>query len=142
MHGLGLWPYAMFIYIMSKTSSPPLLFLANRKALTTFFISCLFTFFHCPTGLAAYIHYCSLYFLFLTVISVQPTLFTENIIAFYDSLVCLIWKITSFNTTCQISFQNIAFTSSSVQLFTKRSHHVSTNDERLNPQHTLGLHLF
>jgi hypothetical protein len=49
---------------MSKTSSPLPMFLANRKVLTTFFLSCLFTFFHRPTGLAAYIHYCSLYFVF------------------------------------------------------------------------------
>lgn len=42
----------------------------KQKALTTFFLSCLFTFFHCPTGLAAYIHYCSLYFLFLTLVSI------------------------------------------------------------------------
>lgn len=59
----------------------------KQKSVDYFLLSCLFTFLYCPTGLAAYIHYCSLYF-FLTLISVQPTSFIKNTIAFYDSLVC------------------------------------------------------
>ena len=65
----------------------------KQKSVDYFFLSCLFTFFHCPTGLAAYIHYCSLYLLFLTLISVQSTSFTKNIITFYDSLDCPFGKL-------------------------------------------------